>query len=301
MAFVFDHLIAILVGATLLGALLFIQQRGQQSAAENTIRHRTETQTSSFLSTLTRDLENTRTSRQITTGLGTWAPDEINSWGNRAFGIHGTATHTEWIELVTLADPNAGISSELQAVGYRTVATGDSVDVGGVSQALYRVDRYVFAPGMSDWEQRGGSIDNVTSIAIQATRLNGTVLTNGRIGDAPATVSVVLTAAEDGVGRKTGDLAATTLTNATRQAVTVRVVNASSTGDAIAVAPPTGPIEIPTFPGINPPPPVTVGPSGPSGPSGPGSPSPGSGTSGGGTSGGNTPPPAGPNLNGLTL
>ncbi len=105
MAFFFDHLIAVVVGATLLGALLFVQQRSQQTSIETTIRHRTETQTSSFLNTLSRDLENARTSRQITTGLGTWVPDEISSWSSRAFGIHGDSAHTDWIELVTLADP----------------------------------------------------------------------------------------------------------------------------------------------------------------------------------------------------
>ena len=299
MAFIFDHLIAILVGATLLGALLFIQQRGQQSSIETTIRHRTETQTSSFLSTLTRDLENARTSRQITTGLGTWAPDEISSWGNRAFGIHGDSTHTDWIEFVSLANPDQGTNSPLQAVGYRTVATGDSANVGGTLHPLYRVDRYVYEAGAMDWVQRGGSTPNLTTFSIRANRINGGVVTNDRLGDVPASFEVLLTAAEARVGRKTGDQAATTLTNATRQAMTVRVVNASSTGTATGVAPPSGPGPIPRFPGINPPAPIP-----PSGPGSPGSPGSPSSPTPGGTGNPSTPattPPSGPDLTGLTL
>lgn len=297
MAFIFDHLIAILVGATLLGALLFIQQRGQQSSIETNIRHRTETQTSSFLSTLSRDLENARTSRQITTGLGWWSPDEFGSWGSRAFGIHGTDTHTDWIEFVSLANPEAGISSGLQAVGYRTVETGDSVTVGGVRQALYRVDRYVYEPGAADWVQRGGSADNLTRFALRATRLDGGTLTDGRLGDPPASIDVVITAAERGLGQKTGDQRATTRTNTTRQALTVRMINATSTGDASAVAPPTGTNPIPLFPGVDPPAPEP--PSGPgSGTSGPDDDD--DDTGGGSTSSPST-PPAGPDLSGLTL
>ncbi|MEO0556579.1 MAG: hypothetical protein AAF170_00205 [Bacteroidota bacterium] len=298
MAFIFDHLIAILVGATLLGALLFIQHRGQQSAVENTIRHRAETQTASFLSTLTRDLENARTSRQITTGLGSWAPDSIGNWGNRAFGIYGTDTHTDRIELVTLADPDAGISSGLLAVGYEAVATGDSVTIGGVRQALYRVHRYVYEPGAADWVRRGGSNANLTRFSLRANTVDGSSTSDDRIGTPPVSVDIAITAAEAPVGQKTGDLAATTLTNATQQAITVRNVNATSTGDASAVAPPGGTVEIPRFPGISPPPPPP-----PPGTGNPGSPQgdddDDDGGGGGGGGPGNTPPP--PDFSGLDL
>lgn len=298
MVFIFDHLIAILVGATLLGALLFIQQRGQQSSFETTLRHRTETQTTAFMSTLSRDLENARTSRQITTGLGRWVPDEISNWGSRAFGIHGSDTHTDWIEFVTLADPNQGGNSPLQAVGYRTVATGDSATVGDIRQALFRVERYVYEAGATDWVQRGGSPPNLTSFSVRANRLNGSVVTNGRLGDVPASFEIVMTTTEASVGQKTADQAATALTNSTRQAQTVRVVNANSTGTASGVAPTGGPTSIPLFPGISPPPPKDP---------------PGSSSgytagdddddrkSDGGSSGGASPPPSGPDLSGLTL
>lgn len=265
MTFIIDHLIAILVGATLLGALLFMQLRGQQSSIETTIRHRTETQTASFLSTLTRDLENTRTQSQIQSGLGTWSQDSVSTYTTRAFGIHGNSTHTHWLEFVTLADPSAGVASPLMAVSYRTVPTGDSVEVGGVLQPAMRVERFVWEPGMADWEQRGGSASNVTGFSVTATRPDGSVLTNNRSGTSPAKIAIVLTAAEDGVGQKTGDQAATTRTNATRQALTVRIANANSTGDASAVLPPGGPFTIPLFPGIapyTPPPPTTTTPGG---------------------------------------
>ena len=295
MTFIIDHLIAILVGATLLGALLFIQHRGQQSAVETAIRHRAETQTSAFLGTITRDFENTRTSGQITTGLGTWSNDAISNAPKRAFGVHGTATHTDIVELVTLADPAAGVASPLQAVVYESVELPDSVVVAGVKRPLYRVDRYVYEPGAAGWVQRGGSAGNLTSFVVRARSLDGGTLTNGRTSNAPATVAVELMAAEDGVGRKTAELAATTRTNATRQAITVRVVNASSTGGASGVAPGGKTSPIPRYNGFDPPPtPPSGGGGGSGGSSGPDSKGGGSGSPGSTT-------PAGPDMTGLTL
>lgn len=295
MTFIIDHLIAILVGATLLGALLFIQHRGQQSAVETAIRHRAETQTSAFLGTITRDLENARTSEQITTGLGTWSKDAVSNSPKRAFGVHGTATHTDIVELVTLVDPAAGAASPLQAVVYESVELPDSVEVAGVKRPLYRVDRHVYRAGAGGWVQRGGSAGNLTSFVVRTRSLDGGTLTNGRTSNAPATVAVELMAAEDGVGRKTAELAATTRTNATRQAITVRVVNASSTGGASDVAPGGKTSPIPRYNGFDPP------PTPPSGGGGGGGGGGGSSSNGGGSgSSGSTAPP-GPDLTGITL
>ena len=298
MTFILDHLTAVLVGGTLLGALLFMQQRGQQAAIETNIRHRTETQTSSFLNTLTRDIENARTAGQITSGLGAWAPDAKGTWGTYSFGVYGTKTRTDWLQLVTLSSPESGSASSLQAVAYEAVELADSVEVGGVTYPLYRVDRHVYESGAGGWEHRGGSAPNLIRFSINATNLNGKPVYNWRMGELPSSVEVAVEAAEAGVGRKTGDLAATTRTNATSQALSVRIPNASSTTTATAPAPPGGTKPIPAVPGIGPyVPPVGPGPgSNPPGTKGPGSNTPGTppGSDGPGAPGSAPPGTGGP-------
>ena len=268
MTFILDHLIAILVGATLLGGLLFMQQRGQQAAIETTIRHRAETQTSSFLSTLTRDVENARTARQIKSGLGTWAPDAKGAWGDYSLGVFGTPTRTDWLQLVTLTSPEAGSASPFQAVAYRSVELADSVEVKGVRHPLYRVDRYVYESGAADWERRGGSAPNLIRFSVNATDLDGDPVYNWRIRELPSSVEIAVEAAEAGVGRKAGDLAATTRTNATSQALSVRIPNASSSATAAAPPPPGGNSPIPPAPGIGAAAPSGSGPGGTSGTTG---------------------------------
>lgn len=271
MAFILDHLTAILVGATLLAALLYVQQHGQQTAVETTLRHRTETQTASFLATLSRDLENARTGRQVETGLGTWAPDSISSWTNRSLQLGGTWERTDFITFVTLADPNSGASSSLVAVGYRAVELPDSVDVNGVRQPLFRVDRYVYEPAAADWVQRGGSPPILTLFKIRIMGTNGNYWDWGALRNPPPSAEITIQAAHEGVGQLAGDQQATTQTRLTQQKITIRNVNAASTGDAASVAPPGGTVEIPIFVDIPPPPPPTTGTPGSTGTTGTGS------------------------------
>ena len=70
MTVLLDNLTAILVGSTLLVAMLVVQQRGQQSAIDATARYQSETLTSQFISILERDVENIRTMEEMEAAFG---------------------------------------------------------------------------------------------------------------------------------------------------------------------------------------------------------------------------------------
>ena len=100
MALILDHLTAIIVASSLLGVLLFVQQRGNQTAAENTIHHNVQVQSFSIMETLERDLENIRNSDQT---------------GERA-RVCRSGDNTTELRFLTLADPTMGDLYDLVAV-----------------------------------------------------------------------------------------------------------------------------------------------------------------------------------------
>ena len=181
MTFIFDHLIAFLVGATLLVGLLFVQQRGRQSAVEASVRYQAEVQSASFVETLTRDLENARTREQAAAAFGPYQADALGGPTQRAIGIHESGGETEWLEFVTLAEPDAGSSSTLVPVTYRKIPTGRQVTASGQIRNLYHIVRYVYDG--SAWVESGGSPDTV--VGFDVTIPNGTT---GRLADLPAQI-----------------------------------------------------------------------------------------------------------------
>ena len=293
MAFLLDHLVAFVVGAALLVALLFVQQRGGQQAAEASIRYRTEAQAASFVETLTRDLENARTKEQAAAALGVYATDEYDQgmgWARyRALAVHGTAAQTEFIQFVTLADPEADTDndattrSDLIAVAYRMEPTGEQITARGQVRNLHQIVRYVYSGG--GWETRGGS--PVTVVGFNVTALPGGP--NERIGDAPPRIDLAVEFANETPARQAGDQLERAEVGLTRQGATVRVY-AAGTGNR-AEPPSQGSAEIPRLPWVGPAPPPAP-PSGPSTPSGPSSPTGPSGpTSPSGPASPSGPPP----------
>ena len=257
MAFIFDHLIAFIVGASLLVALLFVQQRGGQQAVEATVRYRTEVQAASFAETLTRDLENLRTREQAAAALGTYATDEFDkSMGGterRALAVHGTAARTDFIQFVTLEDPAADTDGDpktrsgLVAVAYRMEPTGQQVTARGRVRALHRVVRYVYAGGR--WEAQGGSPPTV--VGFQVAAMPGGP--NVRITNAAPRIDVALEFANEVPDRQAGDQQERAEVGLTRQGATVRVY-AAGTGDR-SLPPNQGSGLIPRLPWVGPPPP----------------------------------------------
>ena len=51
MVAILDHFTAILVGASLLGVLLFVQQRGAQTSFDSTVHHNVQVQSLSIMET----------------------------------------------------------------------------------------------------------------------------------------------------------------------------------------------------------------------------------------------------------
>ena len=102
MSSIFDHITAILVGAVLVGALLFVQMRRQESAVLTTVRNRVEMQTTQFVDVLRRDVENIRTRRQAERAFGTYRFSI-----DREVGTDGE-TYTRVLSFPTVKDPSLG-------------------------------------------------------------------------------------------------------------------------------------------------------------------------------------------------
>ena len=280
MAFIFDHLIAFIVGAALLAALLFVQQRGNQQAVEATVRYRTEVQAASFAETLARDLENARTREQAAAALGKYAPDEFDKTmggaGTRALAVHGTAAQTDFIQFVTLADPSADTDGDpktrsgLIAVAYKMWPTGEQVTARGRVRDVYRIARYVYDGG--GWEERGGSPPTV--VGFNVTAMPGGP--NARIANAPPRIDVALEFANQTPSRQAGDQLERAEVGLTRQGATVRVYAAGTGGQSTPPSQNLG-TPIPRLDWVGPPPPKPPPSTGTSGGSG------GTGTTAGGT------------------
>ena len=258
MAFILDHLVAFIVGASLLVALLFIQQRGGQQAVEATIRYRTEVQAASFTETLTRDLENARTKEQAAAALGAYEVDEFDKTmggkERRALAIHGTAAQTDFIQFVTLGNPAADTDrdpktrSELIAVAYRMEPTGEQITARGRVRNLHQIVRYVYSGGA--WEKQGGSPSTVVGFSVTAMPGGS----NARISNASPRVDVALEFANETPARQAGDQEERAEVGLTRQGATVRVYAAGTGGQS---TPPSQNLNkpIPRLPWVGPPPP----------------------------------------------
>lgn len=237
MSFLLDHLSAFLVGASLLVGLLFVQQRGRQTAVEATVRYRTEVQTASFVEGLTRDLENARTREQARAALGLYERrTDARDLTERALGVYGTPERTDWIEFVTLADPEAGDGSPLVAVAYKMEPTGATARVRGADRPLYQVVRYVCAdPCRSprDWAAQGGSAPAIVGLRVRpepAPPATGAVML---LAQAPGRIAVVVEAAYATPKRQAGDQDETAEVGLTRQGATVRLYAAGTGGASL--------------------------------------------------------------------
>jgi hypothetical protein len=284
MAFIFDHLVAFLVGATLLVGLLFFQQRGQQTAIQSTVRYRAETQAASFVEVLSRDLENARTRQQAKVALGLYEADDVTSGGGpreRALGVHTSGGELEWFQFVTLADPSLGEASPLIAVAYRMEPTGEQTTASGQVRDLHRVVRYVY-DGTGGWAEAGGS--PATVVGLDLVVPGGAT---GRLTELPARLDVQVEMAFASPDRLAADQAQRAEVGLTQQGATARVYAAGTGGRALPA--PQGSAEIPRVPWVGPyipPPPPPPPPPGGGGSSGGGS--SGGGGAGGGPGGGGT-------------
>ncbi|HEX8299836.1 MAG TPA: hypothetical protein VF594_11810 [Rubricoccaceae bacterium] len=283
MSAIFDHLIAILVGAVLVGTLLFVQMRRQESAIETTVRNRVEWHADEFLSVLQRDVENMRTVRQTQTAFGF---DRYTL--EREDGPDGMG-YTSQFSFPTLADPSLGAASPVAIVSYHATPTGQKVRVGQTERWTYTVTRSEYRRG-GTVRRTGGAVGvlelNVMSVPKTGAEQSDDVRSRSDVAF-QVRVSVVAAAP---VGRRASDQRTTTLQNAVRRAATVRVLSATATEGLPPVEP--GPAVVPTFPGDPPPPPVVPPP--PPTSTGGGSPPPyvpPPRTNGGGSSPPYTPPP----------
>ena len=198
MAFIFDHLTAILVGATLLAALLYVQQRTQQQAVSTTEQHALKTKSLALMDMLQRDFENMQ---------------NVQRRGQRP------AVDGRIIRFHTLKNPGA-TPAELTAVAYFARETGDSIQVDGVWRDLSTMERYTNddpTAANPQWTRAGGGASNVIVVRFALYGRDGQLVEDpDLLGSELSRVEVGFLAAEEGVERLAGDQLATTATNLTQ-------------------------------------------------------------------------------------
>lgn len=260
MAFILDNLIAILVGTTLLVALVFVQQRGQQSAIDATSRYQSQRMASGLASTIERDVENIRTRAQTQTAFGGTSGTTTYRFSlRRETGTDGE-TYTSQFAFPTLLDPSLGDDSPVMMVTYHVEPTGESALVDGVDRPLYQVTRYEFERGGT--VQAQGTTSGLVDFEVTAFRPDGTPFqVDDVINDTPPRVQVELVMAPDRPEARTGDQAMTSSFGTSRHARTIRVRGATARGGLPPVDL-TKPGGIPELPG-SPPPPTTTDSGGP--------------------------------------
>ena len=207
MAVILDHLTAIIVASSLLGVLLFVQQRGNQTAAENTIHHNAQLLAFSIMETLERDIENMRDESQT---------DEEQC-------VEHDGTNTTLLQFHTLADPSLGEASPIIAVTYRFENAYHTVPVNGVPTPAFRLARYVNDGSGLDYVFDGGSAETLVGFQASLFSEDGNTVETDDCGlDDLGRVRVELTSAQIGVARLAGDQDATSRSAQTRQAFTLR-------------------------------------------------------------------------------
>ena len=297
---IFDHLTAILVGATLLGALLFVQMRQQQSAVETAVRDRAQAHASTFFDVAQREVENARTRAQAVRGLGYYVTE-----------VQGTADRTDRFTFVTQEPPPPGTSGggRMVAVSYRLVATGETVRVGQAVRPTYRIERWTNAAtpdasgtptAAADFTRVGPVATDVVSFVVRAYDEGGALVTwagsgagYGRPGstsssDDPVRFEIEVESASVGPERLAGDQTATTEGNLVRLAKSVRPVNVGAEGSSTVGGTAAAARNIPLLPGE----PAPPSPPPSTGNNGNGGGNSGGGTNSGGGSGGGSSSPA---------
>lgn len=152
MTFLLDNLTAVIVGTVLLGALLVLQQRGQQKAVEAAQRYRAESMVAELATTVERELENARgraeTERAfaVVTGEGSLGADTYRFRLRRATASDGTE-YTSLVSFPTLLRPNQLSASPVGVVSYHVEETGETARVDGRDRPLLRATRYEFPRG----------------------------------------------------------------------------------------------------------------------------------------------------------
>lgn len=285
MSFLLDHLTAILVGTTLLVALLFVQQRGQQNAVEAATRYQSQRLTSGFATTLERDVENIRTRAQTEAAFGGAGGAGLPRY---RFTIRRSSdgTYTSQVTFPTLQDPALGDASPILIVGYHVEPTGERALIDGVDRPIYTVTRYEYARGGTVLSQ--STLGGVLDFEVSAFTDDGTeIRTSSWVDPTPPRLDVEVATVVERPTREAGDQEMMSFATS-RYARTVRVHGATARGGLPPAAGP-GDAGIPAFPGDPPPPP----------PPPPGTtPSTGGGSTGGG--GGTSAPPPPPSLPPIT-
>jgi|GEM_PF-2562036 len=259
MAFVLDHLTAILVGSTLLGGLLFLQMRQQQTSIETNQRDNAGQQADAFLTTLQRDIENTRTWTQSTTAFG----------GATRYAVtRGTATdgetYTEVLALPTLKDPSLGTASPVVLVQYIVYPTGETVRMGGVLRPVMRAERHEYS--RADGSSSMTAAESIVDFDVQFVYRNSSEVDNhgGFVwsdDSVPVAAKVSLVTAVDGPAQRASDQASGTLGTQSRQTRLVRLLGAAARGGLPPVETASHPFPaVPPIPSAPPPPAPGPGP-----------------------------------------
>ena len=257
---ILDHLTAILVGATLLGAMLFIQMRQQQSAIETTVHGRAQEHAGAFFDISQREMENARTRTQSVAGLGYYV-----------MAIDGSPTRTDRFTFVTSEPPPPGsaptVTNTLKAVSYRLQPTGNTVRVGTVDRPTYRVERWtnqVASPSTTapdDFTLAGVMATDVVSFIVRAFDDDGDPVTwagtsagYGRPGatsssDDPVRFEIEIETAARGPEQRAGDQAATSQQNLVSLSQSIRPVNVGASGSSTVPGPSATGRNIPLLPG----------------------------------------------------
>lgn len=270
---IFDHLTAVIVGAVLIGAMLFIQTRHRQHALQAAVRHQAQTSATGFFGIAEREVENARTRDQAVHGLGYYAVD-----------IAGSADRTDRLTLVTTQRDAATGTAFPLGVSYRLVATGETVRVGDADRPTYRVERYEDRIGGGGaFALTGVVAENVVSFRARAFDAAGAPVTRagtsggyGRSGwntsrdDDPVRFELELETATPLPARVSQDQASTTHANLSRRTRSIRLANANATGPGTTGVSAVTARDVPLLPGeATPPPPPPPSPPSPSIPSPP--------------------------------
>ena len=254
---ILDHLTAILVGATLLGAMLFIQMRQQQSSIETVARDRAQTRTLSLFNTVEREVENARTREQARREMGYYITE-----------IQGTDDLTTRFTFPTL-DPTTG---QTVSVSYRLQPTGETRRVGTASRPLYTIERWTnqattLGTVPDDFTLEGVVATDVVGWTVRAFDPSETRTTwastdpgYGRpdstsAGTDPTRFEISIESAAEGPRQLTGDQDSRSLQNLARVEQSIRPVNAGATGSSTSSFPTVSKREVPLLPGEPAPPP----------------------------------------------
>lgn len=272
MAFIQDHLIAVLVGSALLVTMLFVQQRSNHGGVEANLRHQTQNDILAFVELLERDLENARTEQQTIYGGLQYRPR-----------LQRSAGMTQILTFPTLENPSLGEASPLIYVTYRREWLGNTIEIEGQQRQLYRIARYTSSAGAA-YVFSGGSRDVFVDFNAMVTYRDGSTRTTASNFTDVTLIRLLTRVARTNDMRRASDQSAGEPVQLVQHAYTIRPPNLSSAETTRTGPPPstTGPGALPPLPytpPAPPPPPPTDPPPPPTDP--PPSRPPGGGGGGG--------------------